>query len=119
MANGLFAFHCEANSIAELQKAVQDGLTKLGASAGGAAGGKGAAASSGPKATLDEVKAALTKLKDAVDEKEGADKKLGIKAVKTVLKKFGVTSSTDLEEAKYGEAVAAAEAAMPKEDENF
>lgn len=124
MSAKLFAFHVEGDSIPELQKSVQEGLAKLGASGGAAAGGKAAptatkAAAAAPTATLDEVKNALTALKTAVDEKEGEDKKLGLKAVKGVLKKFGKTSSTDLEEEKYAECIAAAQAAMPKEDESF
>ncbi len=73
-------------------------------------------APAGPKITLDQIKQALTKLRSAVGGDEDAEKK-GIKAVKLVLKKFGVAQSPDLPENDFAEVMVAIEAAMPKADE--
>lgn len=55
-----------------------------------------------PAATLDDVKAALAKLKDEKDAK----------AVVALLKKFGATAAPKLEEAQYADVIAAAEKAL-------
>ncbi len=60
----------------------------------------------------------VTALKTAVDG-DAPEKKLGIKAVKTVLKKFGVTESPALVGEQFAPCLEAIAAAMPKEDETF
>lgn len=119
--NKLLAFHVEANSTKELASAVKEGLAELEKTAvtGGAAPegkGKKEAKSDVPKATLDGVKNALTALRKAIGGDDDEEKK-GLKAIKAVLKKFGVTVSTDLKEDQYGPVMKAIEAAMPKEEE--
>lgn len=120
MAQKLFAFYVDADSLPELKKAVNEGLAKMGEAGAASGGGKaagGGASSGGAKADLDAVKAALTNLKTAHDTKAGdptgKEKKVGIGKVKNVLKKFKVTNSKDLKEEDYAAVVKAATDAMP------
>lgn len=130
----LWAFHAEADSPAELVTIMKGGLAKLEGAGGSTAAptpakdapaGKGKAAKDAPaktaaadKATLPQVMEALTALKSALDTAEGGEKpKKGIKAVKAVLEKFGVTNSKDLTEDQYAPVIAAAKEATPEEEE--
>lgn len=132
MGQKLWGFHGEADTPAELLTLMQEQTAKLQAMVGGAPAKEKAAkkeaapkekeekaAPAGPASTLEEVKKALTDLRDAIDAKEGPDKKLGLKAVKTLLKKYGVTQSTDLKEDQLGAVKKDAEAAMPEAGEDF
>lgn len=128
MSSGkLYAVHAEGDSVAEVVGKLEGALVELKGKGGakpetkpeGKPGKAEAKPSSTAKVTLDQVKNGLTKLKTTVDEKEGEEKKAGIKAVKAVLKKFGVSQSPDLTEDQYAPIMEAIEAAMPKEDEDF
>lgn len=129
MQSKLFAIHAEADSKSELIARIQTALAELGvlgaapaaekpakgakkeeapaAEKKEAKGAKGAA-----KITLDAVKQALTKLRAAIGGDDDPEKK-GIKAVKKVLKEFGVAQSPDLKEEQYADVMASIEAAMP------
>lgn len=70
-----------------------------------------------PKLTVDAVKQALTKLKDIVGGPQDPDKK-GIKAVKRILKEFGVAQTPDLKEEQFADAMAMIEKGMPRDAES-
>ena len=120
----LWETHAEADTLPELHKLIKGALAELEAkmggpvTAGGKAGGGGgptvAPKGDAPKHTLDEVKKALTGLKDAHDAKEA---KSGIKVIKALLKEFGVTESPKLKEEQYPAVMAAIAKAMPGEEE--
>lgn len=60
------------------------------------------------EATLEQVKEALTALKDS---------SAGAKAVKKIYAKFGVKKADDFEEEQLADALKAAQAAMPEDEE--
>lgn len=122
----LFALHVEDDSAEGLITRAEVALAQLKARGGGSApapegkpakGGKGESKpdASAPKVTLDGVKQALIKLREAVGGKDDGEKK-GLKAVKAVLKKFGVTQSPDLKEDQYPGIMKAISEAMPSEE---
>lgn len=125
----LLAFYVTAATVPELITQVEAGLAevrKAGGAQAPASGGKAPAApketpaAAAPKATLEEIKNKLTELKTIIDTREGEDKKLGLKAIKALLKEFKVTQSPDLKPEQFDPFLAAVEAAIakqPKEDD--
>jgi hypothetical protein len=133
MQSKLFAIHAEADTKSELIARVKAGLAELEGLGAAPAAEKPAKkkeeapapaaekpakpAKGAAKITLDAVKRALTKLRAAVGGDDDPEK-AGIKAVKKVLKAFGVAQSPDLREERYADVMAAIEAAMPAADED-
>lgn len=132
----ILAFHVEGNTRAELRKNIQAALVDIQAALVDAEiniGGKdaaeeapakgkkaakadaGEAPAKGKKAkkaadavTLEQVKEALTALKDS---------SAGAAAVKKIFKKYNVKKTDDLDEDVFADVIAAAEAAMPDDEE--
>lgn len=127
MQSKILAFHVEGNTRAELRKNIQAALVDAEINIAGKdadeapAKGKKAKAdadeapaksSKKPKkaaeVTLEQVKEALTALRDST---------AGAKAVKKIFTKFNVKKTDDLDEDVYADVIAAAEKAMPEEEE--
>lgn len=127
MQSKILAFHVEGNTRAELRKNIQTALVDAEINIGGGKGdetpvgatGKKTKAAEEPPAkgkktkksaevTLEQVKEALTALRDS---------SAGAKAVKKIFTKFGVKKTDDLDEDVYADVLAAAEKAMPEDED--
>lgn len=122
----ILAFHVEGDTKAELRKNIAEALVKAEINIGGGEeapakadkkpkkDAEEAPAKKGRKAkkaevTLEQVKEALTALKDS---------SAGAKAVKKIYAKFGVKKADDFEEDQLADALKAAQAAMPEDEED-
>lgn len=123
----ILAFHVEGNTRAELRKNIQAALVdaeiniagkdeeapvkagkKAKADAEEAPAKAGKKAKKAAEVTLEQVKEALTALRDS---------SAGAPAVKKIFKKFSVKKTDDLDEDTYADVLAAAEKAMPEDEE--